>query len=363
MKPTSEKPLVAVRRSWRWRLAQAVAFVALGLAVGYASGRRAAVHPTNAPEGMRWVPGGEFTMGTDSPQAWPDERPAHRVKVDGFWIDDHEVTNAEFRAFVQATHYVTTAETPPSLDEIMSQTPPGTPPPPPEMLVAGSLVFKPPAGQVDLNDLSQWWVWTPGASWRAPEGPGSDLHGRDDHPVVQVSWDDAVAYARWAGKRLPTEAEWERAAKGTLDKEPYTWGSEPPSDKNTPANIWQGEFPSRNSASDGFERTSTVKSFPPNSLGLYDMAGNVWEWCSDWYERDLYARRASAGTVVNPSGPARSDDPTRPYAPLRVQRGGSFLCNDDYCSRYRPSARHGGSPDTGTSHVGFRCAKSPPVGR
>ena len=362
MKATLVKTPARMFRSWP-RLALAVGLLGLGLAAGYAAGRKRWLAAPAAPPGMRWVPGGEFTMGTDSPQAWPDERPAHRVKVDGFWIDDHEVTNAEFRAFVNATGYVTTAEKAPSVEEILSQTPPGTPPPPPEMMVPGSLVFKSPAGQVDLRDISQWWIWTPGASWRAPEGPGSTIDGRDDHPVVQVSWDDAVAYARWAGKRLPTEAEWERAAKGTRDKEPYTWGSDPPSDKNTPANIWQGQFPSRNSATDGFERTSPVKSFPPNSLGLYDMAGNVWEWCADWYERDLYARRASAGTIVNPAGPAHSDDPSRPYSPLRVQRGGSFLCNDDYCSRYRPSARHGGSPDTGTSHVGFRCVKSPPAGR
>jgi len=310
------------------------------------------------PPGMVWISGGEFTMGTDLDRAWPDERPAHRVSVDGFWIDQTEVTNAQFRTFVAATGYVTTAERAPSLEEIMSQSPPGTPPPPKESLVPGSLVFTPPAGRVNLDDFSQWWAWVPGASWRHPEGPGSTIEGRDDHPVVQVSWDDANAYARWAGKRLPTEADWEFAARGGLDGKPYVWGDAPPTDLPARANIWQGEFPHKNTAADRFERTSPVKSFAPNGYGLYDMAGNVWEWCADWYDRDLFRRRAG-GLVVNPIGPERSSDPTRPYAAQRVQRGGSFLCNDDYCSRYRPSARHGCSPDTGMSHVGFRCVKSP----
>jgi formylglycine-generating enzyme required for sulfatase activity len=311
---------------------------------------------------MVWIPGGAFTMGTDSDLAWPDETPAHRVRVDGFWMDQTEVTNAQFQAFVAATGYVTTAEKPPSLEEIMSQSPPGTPPPPRENLVPGSLVFTPPAGPVDLRDFSRWWTWTPGASWRHPEGPGSSIEGRNDHPVVQVSWDDANAYARWAGKRLPTEAEWEFAARGGLDGKPYVWGDDRPTDAEPFANIWQGEFPHRNTAADGFIKTSPVKSFRPNGYGLYDVAGNVWEWCADWYQRDLYRHRAEGGLVVNPIGPDRSSDPTRPFSPQRVQRGGSFLCNDDYCSRYRPSARHGCSPDTGMSHVGFRCVRSPESG-
>jgi sulfatase modifying factor 1 len=308
------------------------------------------------PPGMVWIAGGEFMMGTDAPSGWPDEKPAHRVRVDGFAIDATEVTNAEFRAFVEATSYVTTAEKPPSLEDVMSQVPPGTPPPRPEDLVPGALVFTPPSGRVDLQDFSQWWRWAPGASWRHPEGPGSTIEGRDDHPVVQVSWDDAVAFARWAGKRLPTEAEWEFAARGGLEGKPFVWGDEPPTRSPGLANIWQGEFPHQNSAMDGFARTAPVRSFPPNGSGLYDMAGNVWEWCADWYERELYGRRAGGGVVVNPTGPERSKDPARPFTPQRVQRGGSFLCNDSYCSRYRPSARHGCSPDTGMSHVGFRCA-------
>lgn len=316
--------------------------------------------PAPAPTGMVWIPGGEFTMGTDLPIGWPDEKPAHRVRVDGFWIDETEVTNEQFSKFVDATKYVTTAEKPPVLEEIMKQSPPGTPPPPKEMLVPGSLVFKPTSGPVDLRDFSQWWHWTPGASWKHPEGPGSNLKGREKHPAVQVSWFDAVAYCQWSGKRLPTEAEWERAARGGLDNKPYSWGDDPPGTNGKwQCNIWQGEFPFKNLATDGFDRTAPAKSFAPNGYGLYDMSGNVWEWCSDWYDREAYGRRAGKGVAVNPKGPDRAFDPQQPYSPLRMQRGGSFLCNDSYCSRYRPSARHGCSGDTGMSHVGFRCVKSP----
>jgi formylglycine-generating enzyme required for sulfatase activity len=307
---------------------------------------------------MVWIPGGQFTMGTDDEQGWPDEKPSHQVAVDGFWMDTTEVTNAQFREFIEATDYVTTAQRAPSLEEIMSQVPPGTPPPKPEDLVAGSLVFTPPDGPVDLNDFGQWWRWTPGADWQHPEGPTSDLAGRDDHPVVQVSWDDATAYARWAGKRLPTEAEGGRAARGGLDNKPFAWGDEPPGDSAIFANIWQGTFPHDNLAGDGFERTAPVGSFAANGYGLFDMPGNVWEWCTDWYERGLYGRRASHGLAVNPVGPEETNDPQRPFMPQRVQKGGSFLCHASYCSRYRPSARHGCSPDTGMSHVGFRCVKS-----
>jgi formylglycine-generating enzyme required for sulfatase activity len=312
------------------------------------------------PLGMVWIPGGEFLMGTDSELAWPDEKPAHRVRVDSFWIDETEVTNDQFAAFVQETSYVTTAERAPTAEEILRQLPPGTPPPAPEQLVAGSLVFTPPEGPVGLDDYTQWWKWTPGANWRHPEGPGSDLEGRDKHPVVHVSWEDAAAYAKWAGKRLPTEAEWEFAARGGLVGKPYVWGDDlPDAGDRSRANIWQGDFPHRNTKQDGFTRTAPVRSFQPNGFGLYDIAGNVWEWCNDWYDRELYSHRASAEPITNPTGPLASRDPTRPYQPQRVQRGGSFLCNDSYCSRYRPSARHGCSPDTGMSHVGFRCVVSP----
>jgi formylglycine-generating enzyme required for sulfatase activity len=308
---------------------------------------------------MVWVPGGEFRMGSDSAGAWPDERPAHPVLVDGFWIDATEVTNRQFREFVTETSYVTTAERTPTAEELLANLPEGTPEPEPGDLVAGSLVFMPPDHSVPLNDVRGWWTWTPGANWRQPEGPGSDLSGRDEHPVVHVSWDDAVAYATWAGKRLPTEAEWEFAARGGLQEQPYVWGSDPPSLTHPQANLWTGSFPHDNTAADGFVRTAPVKSFAPNGYGLYDMAGNVWEWCSDWYDRELYQHRPLSELTRNPQGPVLSHDPMRPYMSQRSQRGGSFLCNDDYCSRYRPSARHGCTPDTGMSHVGFRCAKSP----
>jgi sulfatase modifying factor 1 len=294
-------------------------------------------------------------MGSELPDARPDEQPAHRVRVDGFWIDETEVTNAQFARFVEATGYVTTAERPPDLAEIMSQMPPGTPPPPAEKMVPSSMVFVPTPRPVPLDDFSQWWVWTPGADWRHPEGPDSTIQGREDHPVVHVSWDDAVAYAKWAHKQLPTEAEWEFAARGGLDARHFIWGDEKVSDTKRQANIWQGVFPSENLATDGFARTAPVKSFPPNGYGLYDMAGNVWEWCSDWFAVDAYAHRAGHGVVENPTGPQQSYDPQQPRMPLRTQRGGSFLCNPVYCASYRPSARMGNSPDTGMSHVGFRC--------
>jgi formylglycine-generating enzyme len=308
--------------------------------------------------GMVRIAGGEFTMGTDSALGWPDEKPAHRVRLDGFWIDETEVTNAQFREFVVATGYVTTAEQVPSVEEILAQLPPGTPAPSADKLVAGSLVFTMTVGPVDLQDYSQWWKWTPGASWQHPEGPNSHLDGREQHPVVHVSWDDAVAYANWAGKRLPTEAEWEFAARGGLRDKPYVWGDENPTDKGTFANIWQGAFPHTNSKLDGFERTAPVRSFKPNGFGLFDMAGNVWEWCADAYDYNAFARRAGKNVIANPLV-EQSFDPRNPRAISRAQRGGSFLCNDSYCSRYRPSARHGLSPDTGMSHVGFRCVKSP----
>jgi formylglycine-generating enzyme required for sulfatase activity len=272
-------------------------------------------------------------------------------------MDATEVTNAQFREFVEATGHVTTAEKPPNLDDLMKQRPPGTPRPS-EDPKPGSLVFQQTAGPVDTNDFYQWWKWTEGADWRHPLGPGSTLDGLDDHPVVHVSWDDAVAYAKWAGKRLPTEAEWEFAARGGLATKPYVWGDDKPTEDRPLANIWQGQFPYNNTARDGYVRTAPVKSFQPNGYGLYDMSGNVWEWCSDWYDSDLYARRAGKDVIVNPQGPERSYVRARPYSPERSQRGGSFLCHDSYCSRYRPGARHGCTPDTGMSHVGFRCARN-----
>ena len=312
--------------------------------------------PPAPPPGMVWVPGGEFVMGANGETRQRNELPVHTVRVNGFFMDETEVTNAQFRAFVAATGYVTTAERPVDWEELKKQFQPGTPKPPDERLRPGSLVFTPPDAAVPFNDMTRWWTWTAGACWRHPEGPGSDLTGRDDHPVVHVSWDDATAYARWAGKRLPTEAEWEFAARGGLDRKRFPWGDEPPNDADRlPANIWQGKFPHQNTKADGWDRTAPVRSFPANGYGLYEVGGNVWEWCSDWYRADAYVGRT--GVTVNPTGPDTFWDPNEPLVPKRVTRGGSFLCHVTYCESYRPAARRGTGVDTGMSHIGFRCVK------
>jgi formylglycine-generating enzyme required for sulfatase activity len=321
--------------------------------------------------GMVLVPGGEFTMGTDDPRSLPNERPARRVRVSGFWMDETAVTNAAFRAFVEATGYVTTAERPVDWEELRRQLPEGTPKPPDEMLLPGSIVFTPPDHAVDLRELGNWWTWTSGASWRHPAGPGSSIEGRDDLPVVQVSWDDAAAFARWAGKRLPTEAEWEYAARGGLDGKRFSWGgatvpaSGPHAGRHM-ANTFTGTFPHEDDAADGFAGVAPVRSFPANGFGLYDMAGNVWNWTADLYRVDAHARarlESSAlpgGCCLDPQGPRTSFDPggAVPDATLRVIKGGSYLCHPSYCESYRPSARRGTPPDTGSSHVGFRCVAS-----
>jgi len=310
-------------------------------------------------EGMVWVPGGEFTMGTDDPTAMPNEHPAHKVWVDGFYMDETPVTNAQFREFVDATGYVTTAEKDVDWEEMKKQVPPGTPKPPEEMLKAGSVVFTPPDREVPLQDLSVWFKWTTGANWQHPEGPDSSIEGRDDHPVVHVSWDDAKAYADWAGKSLPTEAEWEYAARGGRDGTRFYWGEELTPDGKHMVNIWTGHFPDKNTAEDGFEGRSPVKSFPPNAFGLYDMAGNVWNLCADLYRADRNQQLAEQGYVVNPPGPDKTYYPGDPYSVRRVMKGGSYLCHVDYCESYRPSARRGTPPDTGTSHASFRCVVRP----
>ncbi len=304
-----------------------------------------------SPPGMVSIEGGTFRMGSDDPR-FPDAQPVHPVQVDGFWIDETEVTTADFRAFVEATGYVTVAERTPTAEQY-----PGAPP---ENLVAGSVVFAPPPHGVPLDDHYRWWSYVPGANWRHPEGPGSDLAGRDDHPVVHVAFEDAEAYARWAGKRLPTEAEWEYAARGGLDQAPYVWGTEFRPGSTIRANTFQGTFPHDNTVEDGYASTCPVRTFPPNDFGLYGMAGNVWEWTRDWYRPDTYAERVRGGTPVeNPTGPpeAASFDPAEPGVPKRVQKGGSFLCTDQYCTRYMPGGRGKGAPDTGTNHIGFRCVK------
>lgn len=302
-----------------------------------------ALPPDDAPPGMVWIPGGQFWRGGE-PQ-FADAQPVHLVYVDGFWMDRTEVTNADFERFAQETHYVTVAERTPTADEI-----PGASP---EQLVAGSIVFDPPDEVVPLDNFHAWWRYLPGADWRHPEGPDSDLEGRRDHPVVHVCWEDAAAYARWAGKRLPTEAEWEFAARGGLDRQRYVWGSRAPGNDRWPANIWQGSFPNQNTRADGFVRTAPVGSFEPNGFGLHDMSGNVWEWCADWYRPDYYEVAARR----NPQGPTESYDPDEPGAIKRVQRGGSFLCSDQYCTAYRPGVRGKGDPMSAAAHIGFRCVR------
>ena len=317
--------------------------------------RFAATSTSNHP-GMRWIPGGEFAMGSDTPDSRDDEHPIHKVRVDGFWMDETDVTNAQFRKFVEATGYVTTAERKPDWEELKKQLPPGTPKPPEDKLVPASIVFTPTSGPVPLNDYSQWWNWVPGADWKHPHGPGSNIDGKDDYPVIQVSWDDATAYAKWAGKQLPTEAQWEFAARGGLDGKKYWWGNEDPTDDGPfHCNIWQGHFPDNDTAKDGYTEPSPVHAFKPNGYGLYDMAGNVWQWCADWYRGDTYAMEAQGGVATNPPGPANSLDPEEPYTPKHVIRGGSFLCNASYCSSYRVAARMKSTPDSSTNHTGFRC--------
>ena len=310
--------------------------------------------PQAAPPGMVWIPGGEFTMGGDDPLARPDEQPLHRVRVRGFWMDATEVTNAQFAAFVQATGYRTVAERPIDWEEMRKQLPPGTPKPDESRLQPGALVFTPPEESVGLSQFDRWWSWVPGADWRHPRGPDSSIEGRENEPVVQVALEDAQAYAKWAGKRLPTEAEWEFAARGGLDRKVNVWGDAPIDAAR--ANTWQGEFPNRNTAEDGFVLAAPVGRFPANGFGLRDMAGNVWEWCSDRYRPDAYAlqaQRAQGGAVENPQGPDAEPGALEVF----VVRGGSFLCNDAYCASYRPSARMRETADTATQHIGFRCVK------
>ena len=307
--------------------------------------------------GMVYLVGGTFAMGAADELGRPDEYPQHPVQVPAFWLDATEVTNAQFARFVAATGYVTTAEQAPDWEDLQQQLPPGTPKPPDSVLVAAALVFAPPTQPVPLDDAGQWWRWQPHASWRHPQGPGSDVREKDAYPVVQVSWTDAAAYARWAGKRLPTEAEWEFAARGGQPAQPYAWGSEPLEQGQPKANTWQGHFPDRNTGWDHFKGLAPVKSFAANGYGLYDVAGNVWEWCADWYRPDYY-QQLGPQAAYNPVGPAASYDPQEPTMPKRVVRGGSFLCQAAYCAGYRVSARMKSAPDTGLEHTGFRCAST-----
>lgn len=310
----------------------------------------------SATRGMMFIPGGTFDMGGDNKQASQDEFPKHMVKVDAFWMDAAEVTNAQFKAFVDATGYITTAEQKLDWEELKKSLPPGTPKPDDEMLVPASLVFTPANQPVDLNNYAQWWRWERGADWRHPQGSQSSITGKDNYPVVHISWDDAMAYCKWAGKRLPTEAEWEFAARGGLNNAVYPWGNEHVNAGTAKTNSWEGDFPYRNEQKDGFFTSAPVKQYQPNKYGLYDMAGNVWEWCSDWYHPDYY-KTIQDKVTLNPKGPAKSYDPDEPYVQKRSLRGGSFLCNDNYCSGYRVARRMKSSPDTGLEHTGFRCVK------
>lgn len=312
-----------------------------------------------APPGMVWIPGGEFSMGCEDPRGcvagghdpMPDARPIHRVYVDGFWIDATEVTNEQFERFIQATGYVTVAQRKPSPEEF--------PTVPSEQLVPGSLVFTQTQGPVSLDNPCPWWRFQPGADWRHPEGPGSDIRNREKYPVVHIAYPDAVAFAAWAGKRLPTEAEWEFAARGGLAGRVYAWGNDLHPDGRFMANTFQGRFPYRDSGDDGFAGIAPVARFHPNAYGLHDVAGNVWEWVSDWYRPDYYARLAETGRIArNPQGPDDSWDPAEPFVKKRVQRGGSFLCTDEYCTRYMVGTRGKGEVNTASNHVGFRCAAS-----
>jgi formylglycine-generating enzyme required for sulfatase activity len=302
------------------------------------------------------IPGGEFMMGASDKEGREDEYPQHPVKVNGFWMDATEVTNAQFEKFVEATGYVTTAERKPDWEEIKKQLPAGTPKPDDSLLVAASLVFTPADHPVSLNDVSQWWSWQKGADWKHPQGPNSSIKGKDNYPVVQVSWDDAIAYCKWAGKRLPSEAEWEWAARGGLKDNKYPWGNEDVESGKAKANTWQGSFPNKNTDWDKYYNAAPVRSFLPNGYSLYDMAGNVWEWCNDWYRPDYYGQLKDQ-LSDNPKGPADNYDPMEPTVPKKVVRGGSFLCNASYCKGYRVSSRMKTSPDTGLEHTGFRCVK------
>jgi formylglycine-generating enzyme required for sulfatase activity len=299
---------------------------------------------------MVWIPGGTFRMGSD--RHYPEEAPVHRATVDGLWIDRTPVTNRQFKAFVKATAHVTMAQIPPDPKDY-----PGALP---HMLYAGSLVFVPPRQVANLQDWGQWWTFMKGADWRHPYGPGSNINVLDSHPVVHVSYNDALAYAKWAGKDLPTEAEWEFAARGGLDGEEFAWGNALTPGGRHMANTWQGNFPLQNLREDGYERTSPAKAFPPNGYGLYDMIGNVWEWTSDWWSDKHEAEVPKACCVPhNPRGgpESASFDPCQPNIriPRKVLKGGSHLCAPNYCRRYRPAARHAEPVDTSTSHVGFRC--------
>lgn len=308
------------------------------------------------PEGMVWVAGKTFMLGAkpDDPHALPREYPAHEVTVDGFFMDITEVTNRQFQAFVEATGYLTVAERPINWEEMKKELPPGTPKPADSILQPGSLIFNEQVKRVDnMDNYTQWWTWKIGANWKHPKGPGSTIDAMADYPVVHIAYEDALAYCQWANRRLPTEAEWELAAQGTQTVSIYTWGDDPTL-LNRLANTWQGTFPIKNESVDGFELIAPTKSYPPNSIGLYDMLGNVWELTSDWYNEDYYKNLDSSQPLINPKGATDAFSPGNPYQREHIIKGGSFLCHASYCASFRISARMGTSPDSASDHVGFR---------
>ena len=305
---------------------------------------------------MVLIPGGVVSMGGDG-DGWKDEFPKHKVEIDSFWMDINEVTNNQFLEFVNSTGYITTAERNIDWNQIKKDLPPNTPKPDDSYLVPSSLVFFPTSGAVNLNDVSQWWKFINGANWRQPQGPVSNIDGKGNHPVVHVSWYDAIAYCEWAGSRLPTEAEWEYASRGGIIDATFSWGNEDLDEGKLKANTWNGNFPYYNSKDDGFIYTADVRSFEPNGYGLFDMSGNVWEWCSDWYDENYYYS-VSEILSINPQGPPKSYDSNEPYAQKKVSRGGSFLCHKSYCTGYRNSMRMKSTPDTSSMHTGFRTVRS-----
>lgn len=308
--------------------------------------------------GMIFIKGDTYTMGALEQSNTGDAKSPQKVKVNSFWMDETEVTNAEFKKFIDETGYVTLAERPIDWEEMKKILPPNTPKPADEDLQPGSLVFTPPANAVPLDNYALWWAWVDGANWKHPNGLNSTIDGKDTYPVVHVAYEDAEAFAKWAGKRLPTEAEWEFAGRGGLDRKEFAWGDELTPSGNYMANFFQGEFPYKNTGNDGFVQAAPVKSFSPNSYGLYDMVGNVWELCSDFYEVKPFDPNCCHTNVVeNPKGPQQTIDPNDPLAVKHVSKGGSFLCSAQYCSNYKPSGRQGSSYDTGMNHTGFRCVK------